>query len=123
MIGPKIRRLYYSTKDLTQMLKIKANVLKTWELKFPVFRVSKSKSGRRLYKPHDLEIIKRIKKFRDQGFTDEKIAMLMGIHLKHQNFQKTDEDNGETIDDQQIINDVRTGLAEILKILDWSSNH
>ena len=118
MTAPNIRRLYYSTKDLTQILKIRANVLKKWESKFPMFKPSKSKSGRRLYKPTDLEIIKRIKKFKDQGFTDEKIAMLIGIHPHSQSLQKSKVENGEGTIEYKIINEVRTELLELMKILD-----
>lgn len=77
MAGPKIRRLYYSASEVSDIVGISPGMLKAWEQKFPNFKPARSQSGRRLYKPSDLKLVKRIKKLKDIGYTDEKVLGLL----------------------------------------------
>lgn len=122
MKGPSIRRLYYSKKEVSQILKIKSGVLRNWELKFPISKPTKSKSGRRLYKPRDLEMLLRIQKFRDQGFTDEKINNLIGKKSFKQRRQGFKPDIIKEDTPSKIVEELREELQDIIRILD-QENH
>ena len=77
MAGPEIRRLYYSTKEVVEFVQIPRHILRIWETRFPQLKPSKSKSGRRLYRQKDLDILFEIKKLKDQGYTDDKVLWLI----------------------------------------------
>jgi DNA-binding transcriptional MerR regulator len=73
MEGPKIQRLYYSTRDISRVLHVPLHIVRAWEEKFHRLKPTKSKSGRRLYRPKDLEIVRTIKKLKDLGLTEDQI--------------------------------------------------
>ncbi|MBN2105085.1 MerR family transcriptional regulator [bacterium] len=77
MSGPEIRRLYYSTQDVCDIVHVRPYDLKQWSTKFSELRPSVSKTGRRLYKDKDLEVIRRIKTLKDQGHSDDEIEYLL----------------------------------------------
>jgi len=118
MEGPKIQRLYYSAGDVSEIVQIPTHVLRSWEKKFPRLKPSKSKSGRRLFKPHDLNLVMEIKALKGKGYTDEKICNLLKPTggeeaVKHEVSTKT-----ETARKDYLIFDIYSGLKEILHILD-----
>ena len=77
MDGPKISRLYYTTSDVCDLLKIAPYILRNWEKKFSFVRPTRRRSGRRLFKPQDLELVMMIKKLKDEGYTDEGISEIL----------------------------------------------
>ncbi|MBN1782093.1 MerR family transcriptional regulator [bacterium] len=77
MDGPDIKRLYYSTQEVCRLARVRSYDLKQWEKKFSELKPSISKTGRRLYKPGDLEIISKIKSLADLGKTDDEIQYLI----------------------------------------------
>jgi len=77
MDGPKIARLYYSTRDVCELLKIPAHTLRSWEKKFSILKPVKHRSGKRLFKPHDLEVAMLIKKLKDEGHSDSDVNRMI----------------------------------------------
>ena len=73
MEGPFIRRLYYSSREINELTKISAQELRAWELRFPNLHPSRSKTGRRLYRITDLELIQTIQKQLKEGYSDDAI--------------------------------------------------
>jgi len=118
MQGPKIRRLYYSTKEVSEIVRISPQMLKDWEQSIPGFKPTKSKSGRRLYKPEDMKTIEKIKELKEIGHTDKEINRL----LKDSNVQKTVSTGGETKENKSgrvlLLYEIYNGLREILHILE-----
>ncbi len=84
MVGPNIKRLYFSASDVCRMAGIGPGTLKGWELKFTSLKPARSQTGRRLYKPSDLTLVKRIKRLKDIGYTDEKVAEMLLSHHEHE---------------------------------------
>ncbi|MCJ7812797.1 MerR family transcriptional regulator [bacterium] len=116
MAGPEIRRLYYSTKEVSELVQVPPYALRIWEIKFPHLRPSKSKSGRRLYKQKDLDAVFMIKKLKDQGYPDDAIFRLTSS-------LQVDKINGNQFISQKRIEmvlflEMKDGLKEILNILD-----
>lgn len=54
-------KLYFRIGEVADLLEVKPYVLRYWETEFPDIRPSKSKSGQRLYKRRDVEMLVRIK--------------------------------------------------------------
>ena len=61
---------YYSISDVSERLDIRPHVLRYWETQFPMLRPRKGRSGSRMYREKDLEILERIKTLLyEKGFT------------------------------------------------------
>lgn len=50
-------KLYFRIGEVATLLEIKPYVLRYWETEFPEIKPSKSKSGQRLYKKRDVELL------------------------------------------------------------------
>jgi len=63
-------KLYYSISEVSDLLGVKAHVLRYWETQFKMLRPSKARGGARRYKKRDLEVLFDIKQLLyDQRFT------------------------------------------------------
>lgn len=54
-------KLYFRIGEVAGLLTVKPYVLRYWETEFPDVRPAKSKSGQRLYKRRDVELLVQIK--------------------------------------------------------------
>lgn len=54
-------KLYFRIGEVADLLTVKPYVLRYWETEFPDIRPAKSKSGQRLYKRRDVELLVRIR--------------------------------------------------------------
>ena len=115
--GLNIRKLYYSSTEVCNVVQIPIHVLRSWEQKFPYLKSVKSKSGRRLFRPQDLQVVQLIKKLKDEGYSEEDIRILFKHHkwqrLKEQYLSK-DEDR---IHHLIVLAEVVEDLKEILTLL------
>ena len=65
-------KLYFRIGEVSELTQTKAYVLRYWETEFPTLRPVKSKSGHRLYRRKDVEMIFEIRGLLyDKGFTLE----------------------------------------------------
>jgi DNA-binding transcriptional MerR regulator len=65
-------RLYFRIGEVSELTRTKAFVLRYWETEFPSLRPVKSKSGHRLYRRKDVELIFEIRRLLyEKGFTIE----------------------------------------------------
>jgi len=55
-------KIYYSVKEVAEMLGVKTSVLRFWEKEFKEIKPKRNKGGRRLYKGNDIALLKKIKK-------------------------------------------------------------
>lgn len=63
-------KLYFRIGEVADLLSVKPYVLRYWETEFPDIKPSKSKSGQRLYKRRDVELLVSIKELLyDERFT------------------------------------------------------
>ncbi len=72
-----IKRLYYTRSEVSSLMRIPPHVLRTWEQRFPKLRPMKNQSGRILFRPSDLNLVKQIQAWKQAGYTDDKIKRLM----------------------------------------------
>ena len=63
-------KLYYSISEVSDLLGVKAHVLRYWETQFKMLRPNKARGGARRYKKRDIEVLFDIKQLLyDQRFT------------------------------------------------------
>ena len=121
MDGPEIRKLYYSTKEVSDITKISPKLLRLWEERIPNLKPSKSKSGRRLYKPDDVKMIQLIKEWKEEGYSDEEINRLIYRTDIQGHEVVKDEPAGKKSQYAELTIEIFNGLREILNIIDGSS--
>ena len=57
----KVKKLYYSISEVSEISQLKQYVLRYWETEFPSLKPKKNKAGNRIYKADDLDLILEIK--------------------------------------------------------------
>jgi DNA-binding transcriptional MerR regulator len=63
-------KLYFRIGEVSELTRTKAFVLRYWETEFPSLRPVKAKSGHRLYRRRDVELIFEIRRLLyEKGFT------------------------------------------------------
>jgi len=63
-------KTYYSISETAERLNVRPHVLRYWETQFPLLKPRKGRSGSRMYRAQDLELLGRIKSLLyDKGFT------------------------------------------------------
>ena len=87
------------------------------EQKFSMLKPSKSKSGRRLYRERDLDLILKIKKLKDARYNDEKINELLKNHVQDTVLNDKNEVPSKK-ERQDLLAEINHDLNEILKLLD-----
>jgi DNA-binding transcriptional MerR regulator len=54
-------RLYYSISEVSDMIGVKAHVLRYWETQFKMLRPKKGRGGARMYRKRDVEVLFEVK--------------------------------------------------------------
>jgi len=60
-INPKVKKLYYSIGEVSEMTQLKSYVLRYWETEFSQLKPPKNRAGNRTYRQKDIEVILNIK--------------------------------------------------------------
>src|SRR3990172_5577962 len=64
------RRLFYKIGSVCEMTDTQPYILRFWESEFPMLAPQKSRSGQRLYRERDIEMVRRIKTLLyEEGYT------------------------------------------------------
>ncbi|MBN2415866.1 MerR family transcriptional regulator [bacterium] len=111
MAGPKIRRVYYSSSEICRIADINQNRLLFWERRISDLHPSRNRSGRKCYKPEQLNLLKKIVKFQNVGYSDEKILELLERRSAAARMKT------ELPGSENVIQEIERGLREILAII------
>ena len=66
----KIKKLYYSIGQVSELSGLKQYVLRYWETEFQHLKPNKNSAGNRVYSPEDVENIKEVKRLlHEEKFT------------------------------------------------------
>jgi len=66
----KVQKLYYSIGEVSELIGVKAHVLRYWETQFPMLKPKKNRAGNRTYKVRDIKFLLTIKNLLyDRGYT------------------------------------------------------
>tara|TARA_Y100001968_G_C19077872_1_gene581572 strand:+ start:290 stop:652 length:363 start_codon:yes stop_codon:yes gene_type:complete len=60
-VEPKVKKLYYSIGEVSELTNLKAYILRYWETEFSLLKPPKNRAGNRTYRQKDIEIILEIK--------------------------------------------------------------
>ncbi len=130
-MGRSIKKLYYSIGEVSKITGLKQYVLRYWESEFPSLAPSKNRAGNRVYREKDIVLIQYIKHLLyDKKFTIEGAKQYLKS-LKPEDLQQFSETGSiadpvqESYSQEQlteIIRKIKSGLAEILTLLnEWES--
>ncbi len=94
------------------MTNVPPHVLRYWESEFPQLRPKKGRSGNRMYQPKDIEMVQRIRELLyERRFT------IAGARSELKSYREPDENGAEP----NLLDEIRSGLKEILDILEDNS--
>ena len=60
-IKPKVKKLYYSIGEVSELTGLKSYVLRYWETEFSQLRPPKNRAGNRTYRQKDIDLLLDIK--------------------------------------------------------------
>jgi DNA-binding transcriptional MerR regulator len=76
-------KLYFRIGEVSKLTHTKPYVLRFWETEFPTLKPTKSKSGHRLYRRQDVELVLEIKRLLyGKGFTISRGAQSSGHQVQ-----------------------------------------
>ncbi|MCD6380336.1 MerR family transcriptional regulator [bacterium] len=113
-------KLYYSIKEVSELVGVKAHVLRYWESQFPVLKPKRNTAGNRTYKIRDIKYLLSIHKLlHENGFTisgaKRKLVELgnnSDILMQQLNIPFSDPQN------RKIILELKKELFELKKLID-----
>ncbi len=106
------KRLYYSIREVCEMLGIPASQLKSWEKRFPEIQPLRNRAGIRQFVDRDIELLFYLKRLKnEEKLPDEE------VHRKLQLFKQQKVDNHQE-KLRKALAEVRVELKEILKLFE-----
>ncbi len=114
-----IKRLYYSIAEVSRITGLKPYVLRYWETEFPELKPAKNRAGNRIYRKSDIKLVFLIKRLLYQEkYTIEGARQRLRQLRKDGNKQL--QLSLQELKRNDIIDEIRKGLKELLEILDDS---
>ena len=115
-IQPKVKILYYSIGEVSELTELKAYVLRYWETEFSQLKPPKNRAGNRTYRQKDIDVILNIKDLLyNKKFT---IEGARSVIAKGESILEKSENSESFNEKQQVIfNKIKEDLESILKII------
>lgn len=116
-------KLYFRIGDVSRLAGIKPYVLRFWETEFPLLGPKKSRTGQRMYRRKDVELVLEIKRLLyEQRFTIEGARNLLDARSKTARAQKPERTEAHKqgvlfVDAPAALETVRKELREIVELL------
>ncbi len=114
-IKPKVKKLYYSIGEVSELTSLKAYVLRYWETEFLQLRPPKNRAGNRTYRQKDIDLILEIKDllYNKKYTIDGARSVLKG----EDSADGRKLDNAISEKQKKIIKKIREDLKNILSII------
>ena len=115
-INPKVKKLYYSIGEVSEMTDLKSYVLRYWETEFNQLKPPKNRAGNRTYRQKDIEVILNIKDllYKKKFTIDGARGVLQG---KDKIASEGKEPNLVSNDQKVVLSNIKKNLEEILNII------
>ena len=115
-INPKVKKLYYSIGEVSEMTDLKSYVLRYWETEFNQLKPPKNRAGNRTYRQKDIEVILNIKEllYRKKFTIDGARAVLQG---KDKIVSVTKDSNSISGNQKVVLSKIKKNLEDILIII------
>ena len=115
-VQPKVKKLYYSIGEVSELTKLKAYVLRYWETEFAKLKPPKNRAGNRTYRQKDIDMILNIKDllYNKQFTIDGARSVISGKASAPEMSM-----NVQSFNDKQlaIVRKIKGDLTAILKII------
>ncbi|MBT5781939.1 MAG: MerR family transcriptional regulator [Candidatus Marinimicrobia bacterium] len=113
-VQPKVKKLYYSIGEVSELTDLKAYVLRYWETEFSSLKPPKNRAGNRTYRQKDIDVILEIKDLLyNQKFTiDGARSSILKVDEK-QSSKKTFSEKQKLI-----LSKIKLELKEILDLIE-----
>ena len=106
----KIKKLYYSIGEVSNMVGLKSYVLRYWETEFKQLSPPKNRAGNRTYRQKDINLILRIKDLLyNKKYTIEGAKAKIG--------SKNDNSASPITINESIVSNLKNELQEIIRII------
>lgn len=121
------KKLYYKIREVCEIVGVEAHVLRFWESEFSTLSPPKTKSGQRIYRPRDIELLLQIRRLLyEEGFTiagarkqlSANAEVLSSASDKIEPSPARDEPKSERAPDPDRLKKVKAELQNILTLLD-----
>ena len=113
-LQPKVKKLYYSIGEVSEITGLKAYVLRYWETEFSQLSPSKNRAGNRTYRQKDIDMIFEIKDLLySKKFTIDGARKM--LQEKESTIKNAIEDRSDK--KRLIIKKIKDDLTEILSII------
>ncbi|HYQ90191.1 MAG TPA: MerR family transcriptional regulator [Candidatus Binatia bacterium] len=113
-------RLYYSISEVSDMIGVKAHVLRYWETQFKMLRPKKGRGGARMYRKRDVEVLFEVKQLLyDHRFT---IAGARRKLLDDRGSKEQMELTFARTDREEMLRSLRRDMEGLLTLLQSSAN-
>lgn len=111
-------KLYFRIGEVSDLVGIEPYVLRFWETEFPSLSPKKSRSGHRLYRRKDVELLLRIRHLLyEKRFTIEGARQFLQSESKSSSRKRPAARKQQELFPEEPLTDIRRELTEILKIL------
>ncbi len=115
------RKLFFKIGEVCQLTDTQPYVLRFWESEFPQLAPTKSRSGQRLYRRKDIDLVLEIKKLLyDEGFTiagaRKKLGMPEGQPVLEALFERAARTPPSA--ENSALRSVASGLQDVLRLMD-----
>ena len=118
-VQPKVKKLYYSISEVSELTDLKAYVLRYWQTEFSQLNPPKNRAGNRTYRQKDIEVILNIKDLLyKKKYTIEGARSIISKH-KRTPAVKEHLTKQKSIDEKQqvILNKIQKELNSIIHII------
>ena len=119
MQAKKLKKLYYSIGQVSEITELKQYVLRYWETEFPHLKPNKNSAGNRIYRQNDIENLLEIKNLLyNEKFTIKGAKRYIKSHKNdHKTVQKTVNKVLPILDNNEIevLKKIKIGIEELLK--------
>ena len=114
-IKPKVKKLYYSIGEVSELTGLKSYVLRYWETEFSQLKPPKNRAGNRTYRQKDIDLLLDIKDllYNKKYTIDGARSVLKGVD----SVDGTKFDNSISEKQKIIVNKIRDDLKDILSII------
>jgi DNA-binding transcriptional MerR regulator len=115
-VQPKVKKLYYSIGEVSELTQLKAYVLRYWQTEFSQLKPPKNRAGNRTYRQKDIDMILNIKDllYNKKYTIDGARSVISGKESVLEEAQKTQSFNEKQ---QVIFRKIKNDLTAILNII------
>lgn len=118
-LQPKVKKLYYSIGEVSELTQLKSYVLRYWETEFTQLKPPKNRAGNRTYRQKDIDIIKEIKHLLyDKKFTIVGARQYFKTNkMEPKSILKVEKMLDNNSDDLKTLEDLKKGLDDLLNYI------